>query len=746
MPAPKTEKRLGRNLGFLAVFAIGTGTMIGAGIFVLPGIASEHAGPAAALSFLVGGLISLATAISMAELATGMPKAGGTYYFISRAMGPYFGTIIGIGAWMALVFKGSFALVGLAEYFKQLVPIPILVVAIAAGLILLWLNYRGAESSGKLQNFIVLGLFIILLGYILWGGFVADSQNLDPFMPYGVRSVFATTGIIFVSFLGITQLAALSEEVKEPSKNLPRAFIASVSAVTLLYLGVMLVTNGLMPLQELIQINTPLVEGGRILAGNVGRVAIILAGFFATVSTANAAIISSSRFPFAMSRDKLVPDWFVDIHDRFSTPYKSVLVTGGIMILLLIFFNVEELARLGSTFNVMIFVLVNIAVIILRNTEQEWYQPTFNDPLYPVTQIVGIGASLMLVPQLGTASVIFALVAIALGSIWYFTYGREKAHPRYSMFDILERPEIPTAPEEIEKRVLVPVNDPEYESDILHLAATLGDTVVGMNVIQVPQQTSLAAGKKDYEKHEEKRHQILEEQFRQSSAEHPGKNYRFLLVFDHSVPGAITEQANNEEADLIVMGWQSEDRQKKLVGSLTDTLLRKSPHNVAVLKGHFPKNMEKITVPYGGGINADYALYLAKRLAVASNADVEIFRVVNPDLTDEKKESIKEELEQLTDIKSPNYEGDIYYTIRERYSVSDALLDVTRETDLLLLGDSNERVKRAFLGRVPIRVARHSEGPVLIVRRYSPLSLAGIRNLLSRTRSKREPENTKQIS
>jgi amino acid transporter len=222
----RTTERLGRSLGFFQTFAIGTGTMIGAGIFILPGIAISAAGPAAILSFLFGGIISMATAISMAELATGMPRAGGSYYFISRSMGAAFGAVIGLGAWLALVFKGSFALIGLADYLFVLVPIPLMVTAIAAGLLLLFINYRGARSSGSLQNVIVIFLLLILAVFIIKGLFMFDPDKFVPFMPYGYDSVFATTGLIFISYLGITQLAAISEEVKEPSKNLPRALIA----------------------------------------------------------------------------------------------------------------------------------------------------------------------------------------------------------------------------------------------------------------------------------------------------------------------------------------------------------------------------------------------------------------------------------------------------------------------------------------------------------------------------------------
>src|SRR5690554_5194468 len=428
------NKKLERNLNFMATFAIGTGTMIGAGIFILPGIAITNAGPAAIFSFLLGGLLALCTALSLSELATGMPKAGGSYYFISRAMGPAFGMIVGLGAWLSLVFKGSFALIGLAEYLKIILPIPVIVTAIVSGIILILINYRGAEDSGSLQNGIVIGLFLILILFIFKGSFSVEKENFRPFMPNGYSSIFTTTGLIFVSFLGIAKLAAISEEVKDPDINLPRAFILSVIAVTILYFGIMLVVNGVLPLEQLRGNETPLVDVANILAGRWGELAIIVAGFFATVSTANAAILSSSRFPFAMGRDKLMPDYFTVVHKTYNSPYRAILITGLTMLLLLFVFDVEQLANLGSIFNVLIFVLVNISVIILRNNKKEWYNPGFRDPFYPFSQIIGIIGCLSLVPFLDILALIFALAVIVLGYLWYRLYNKKnKAVPQYNL-------------------------------------------------------------------------------------------------------------------------------------------------------------------------------------------------------------------------------------------------------------------------------------------------------------------------
>ncbi len=388
MAAVGTTERLGRSLGFFSTFAIGTGTMIGAGIFILPGIASANAGSGAIISFLLGGFISIATAISMSELATGMPLAGGSYYYISRTMGAVLGTVIGLGSWLALIFKGTFALIGLAEYFQISILYPFTVAA-ATGVILLMTNYRGAKSSGSLQNFIVILLLAILALFIVRVSFVGDPANFLPARSNGINSIISTTGIIFISYLGLVEAAAVSEEVKNPSKNLPLAFIASAIVVTLSCVGIMAAVIGFSNPQGVEVSVTPLADIAGLIAGESGRSLIALGALLATLSTANGAILSSSRFPFAMSRDALMPEWFVQIHQKFETPHNAILVTGTVMVLLLFLFDIEELARLGGAFNILIFILLNLAVIILRKRTLPGYEPTFRDPFSPILKSSG---------------------------------------------------------------------------------------------------------------------------------------------------------------------------------------------------------------------------------------------------------------------------------------------------------------------------------------------------------------------
>ncbi|MFW6001120.1 MAG: amino acid permease [Halanaerobium sp.] len=719
----RKEHQLDRNISFFAAFSIGTGTMIGAGIFVLPNIALGNAGPAVIFSFLLGGLISMATAFSMAELATGMPKAGGSYYFISRSMGALIGTIIGIGTWMGLVFKGSFALVGLAEYLNILVPIPILIIAIFGGLILLYINYKGAENSGLLQNIIVIGLIIILSIFIVGGILNIKGENLSPFMPFGYGSILNTTGLIFVSFLGITQLGAISEEVKNPEKNLPRAFIASVGFVTFLYIGVMLVVSGLFPIGDIIDSHVPLIDAGQFLAGNAGKLALIAAGFFATVSTANAALLSSSRFPFAMGRDNLMPEWFVKIHDEYGTPFRSIIATGFTMIILIILFNVEQLAKLGSAFNILIFVLLNFSVIILRFNQQNWYEPDFRDPFYPFTQIFGIVGSLALLPSLGIMPMLFTAAVILIGIGWFVFYGQGQAMPKYNLFDMLEPEDIKETIGSESGKVLVPLSNPEHEIDLLNMANLFSDHILGMHVIKVPPQTGLAAARDSHQSRIYQEDLNLENKFDEFSKNHIA-NLEYLESFSHNIASAISRIANSDEINLTLIGCPDNIDSINSLDSVTEGILKSIKSHIGVFKGKFPKEINKIIVPFGGGDNSLYAFHLAREIAERIGTEITLLKIISPDLDAEKKEEqIKFVKEELNNYKE---EFKIDYLIKENYSIEDTIIRESKKFDLMIIGDSNERFRKSVFGNITRKVSCNIETPTLVVRRYKKYSRESI--------------------
>jgi amino acid transporter/nucleotide-binding universal stress UspA family protein len=729
MASVETTERLGRNLGFFSTFAIGTGTMIGAGIFILPGLAIANAGSGAIIAFLLGGLISIATAISMAELATGMPVAGGSYYYISRTMGAELGSVIGLGSWLALIFKGTFALIGLAEYAQVFYPLPLYFVAAASGLILLAINYRGAKSSGSLQNFIVIILLIILALFISKASFMVDPGNFVPVASHGIISIVTTAGVIFISYLGLAEAAAVSEEVKNPSKNLPRAFIASAVVVTLFYVGIMAVVVGLSDPERTINTVTPLADIAGLLAGDFGRILIALGALLATLSTANGAILSSSRFPFAMSRDALMPEWFVMIHKKFETPHNAILVTGTLMVLLLFLFDIEELARLGGAFNILIFILLNAAVVILRKRTLPGYEPTFRDPLFPFTQLFGIIGSIILLPFLGGLPLIFTLIMIFVGVGWYSYYGKGKAVPEYNLFDLLENNVEKKSKEPASMvKVLVPISNAMHERDLLKLADTLGSEIICLHVIEVPDQTTLKVAQEAYHEKKIEISSRLKEEFERYPLL-PGHKREYIVAFDHSISNSIIEQAEIENADMIIMGWNESKRFPYPFGEVTNDVLQSSKSQIALLKGHLPDKIKKILVAYNGKENSIQGLALAKKLAINSGATIEIISVVSPDEEEEEKDKIVRELDSL--VKSITLTPGSFKVL-EKYSIEDAILDASNDSDLTIIGDSSERFKISFLGTLSQRVARHSKKPILIVKKSKPISKESLNYLVKK--------------
>ena len=733
MAPVETTERLGRSLGFFSTFAIGTGTMIGAGIFILPGLAVANAGPGAIIAFLLGGLISIATAISMSELATGMPVAGGSYYYISRTMGAAFGAVIGLGSWLALIFKGTFALIGLAQYTQIFHPLPLYLIAAVTGVLLLVINYRGAKSSGSLQNITVVVLLVILVLFIGKVSFLVKPENFVPVAPHGIMSIFTTTGIIFISYLGLAEAAAVSEEVKNPSKNLPRAFIASAVVVTIFYVGIMAVVVGFSGPAGAVTTVTPLADIAGLIAGNTGKYFIAFAALLATLSTANGAILSSSRFPFAMSRDALMPEWFVTIHKKYETPHNAILITGSVMVALLFFFNIEQLARLGGAFNILIFILLNVAVIILRKRNLPGYEPTFRDPLYPFTQIFGVVGSILLLPLLGGLPLLFTVLMIFAGAGWYMFYGKGKAMPAYNLFDLLENnvERVSVEPTSV-GRVLVPVSNPGHERDLLKLADFLGNEIICLHVIEVPEQTTLMVAQEAYHEKQIEMDCRFQEDFEHYPAKF-GNKREFIFAFDHEISNSIIEQAEIEHADIIIMGWHESKRFKYSLGDVTNDVLLSSKSQIALLKGHLPDSLKKILVAYNGKQNSVHGLYLAKKLAANTGASIRIINIVSPDEDPENKAKLSTELEGLV---AKITSGSASFKLLERYSIEDAILEVSNGYDLTIIGDSSERFKISLLGTLSQRIARHSRKPVMIVKKSKPISKESMNYLLKKSARK----------
>jgi APA family basic amino acid/polyamine antiporter len=444
-----TSGDLERGLGLYQAVAISMGAMIGSGIFVLPALGFKKAGAAVIVAYLLAGLVVLPAALSKAEMATAMPESGGTYLYIDRAMGPLAGTVAGIGAWFSLVFKSAFALVGLGAYLLLFAPIPastVKLVALGLAALIVVLNVAGTEQSGQLQAFIVTAVVVALVAYVVNGSFTLDPGRYRPFATSGSGGIVTAAAFVFVSYAGVTKIASVAEEVADPGRNLPLAILLSMGVMMVVYTFVVAVVVGINDPDTLLYGGpdggvslTPMADGAADLFGGFGVVAISVVAVLALTSMANAGVLASSRFPLAMSRDSLLPRRLNRIDPRFKTPLSAILLTGGLLIALIAFVPVVELAKLASAFQILVFSIVNVAVIAFRESDVEFYQPTFTAPGYPFVQVLGVLGGFGLLTQMGALPILGAAGIIVGGVAWYLVYGRRRTDRVGALSVLLQR-------------------------------------------------------------------------------------------------------------------------------------------------------------------------------------------------------------------------------------------------------------------------------------------------------------------
>jgi APA family basic amino acid/polyamine antiporter len=437
------DKNLIRQLGGIDVFCIAAGAMISSGLFVLPGLVYAKVGPAVILAYILAGILTLPALFAKAELVTAMPRAGGDYFFIERSMGSTAGTIGGLASWFSLSLKSAFSLIGIGAFAALINPNitewHIKLVAVGFCVFFTVLNLVSVKLTGRFQIFLVILLLVSLFLYIFRGSMSLDVHRYTPFMPFGGHKLFAAAGMVFISFGGLTKVASVAEEVRNPARNIPYGMILAFCVVLLLYGLTVFVTVGLLNGQEFAGSLTPISLGGYKILGATGRAIMAFAAILAFVSTANAGILAASRFPMAMSRDQLLPRFFAKVSKRFKTPHFSVISTGVFMITVILMLNIENLVKVASSMKIILFLFVILASVIMRESRILNYKPTFASPLYPWLHIAGIICYCFLLYGMGIVSLVAAGGFFVASVLWYRIYTHGRAMRKSALVHIVER-------------------------------------------------------------------------------------------------------------------------------------------------------------------------------------------------------------------------------------------------------------------------------------------------------------------
>jgi amino acid transporter len=626
-------KELERDLGLPSVLAISIGAMIGSGIFILPALALKIAGPAVILAYLVAGLLVIPAALSKSEMATAMPEAGGTYIYIERGMGPMLGTIAGVGTWFSLSFKGALALVGGVPYLLLFFELPATPVALVLASILIIINLVGAKQTGRLQVIIVV-VMLAALGWFAAGSAPGiQSGNYDNFFADGFSGLFAATGLVFVSYAGVTKVASVAEEVEDPGRNLPLGILGSLGFTTVLYVAVVAVLVGITDPGTIAGSKTPVADAAEVTLGGLGVLVVVIAAVLALVSTANAGILSSSRYPFAMSRDKLAPPSLSTVSDRFGTPVASITLTGVVLLLLIAFVPILEIAKFASAFQIMVFALINVAVVAFREGDVE-YEPEFASPLYPWMQIFGAITGLLLLTQMGFIAIVGS-VGITVGSIlWYFAYVRPRVSREGAATGAIRREvgknaltDIESVSEDGTNEVLVALTkdmDEARERALVALAADVvrpnDGRVVVVRFQEIPDQAPLTE-----DATVQSTADITFEGRIGSFEEELGVEIEADEIVSHDTKHAIVNFADHRGVDTILAEHEPLRLRSRLFGDPIDWMVRHAPCDVLLVDNLGYEKPKQIFLSGDGGPYDPLGVTTAEAIAAANEGSISLW-------------------------------------------------------------------------------------------------------------------------
>ncbi len=427
--------------------------MISSGLFILPAIAYAKAGPALIVSYFFASVLIIPSVLSKAELATAMPRAGGTYFYVERSLGSIWGVFGGLASWFSLALKSAFAVIGIAVLIEvvlqrlfptQLTQWHLKAIAVACCLAFTAFNIVSVKLTSRFQVVLVGALLAILAFFVIFGSRAVEAVRYEGFLEKGWPAVFATAGLVFISFGGLTKVASIAEEVKQPGRNLPLGMLLAWFIVTLFYIGVIIITVGVLDAAELEEMYRqgnimPVSLAANKFMGLPGFAILSFAAIAAFVTTANGGLFAASRSPMAMSRDQLLPPFLAHVSPRFKTPHSSILLTSGFMITAIVFLDIEVLVKTASTLMIILFILVNASVIIMRESRIQSYRPKFKSPLYPYIHILAIIAYGALIIDMGLVPLLITAGFITCAFAWYLIYAKKRVSRRAALVHVIER-------------------------------------------------------------------------------------------------------------------------------------------------------------------------------------------------------------------------------------------------------------------------------------------------------------------
>jgi amino acid transporter/nucleotide-binding universal stress UspA family protein len=743
---PQEKVTLSRTLSLFTITMIGVGGMIGAGIFVLTGIAAGVAGPGLILAFLLNGIVTSFTALSYAELGSGFPEAGGGYLWVKEGLGGTNGYLAGWMSWFAHAAAGSLYALGFGTFATELwrvAGLPLLGLS-EGNMALAWMtiiiiifttiNYLGASETGTIGNIVtmtkifILGLFVIfgilaMLRTEAWVG-----RFTTGFLPNGFFAIFVAMGLTFIAFEGYEIIAQSGEEAIDPKRNIPRAIFLSIGIAVVIYILVATTAIGATTAPAGMKVYQYLGDQKELAIVDVaqqtfpwglGGVVLLISGLVSTMSALNATTYSSSRVSFAMGRDHNLPEFFSHIHPQRHTPHYAVLASGGLILLIAWLLPIQDVASAADIMFLLLFLQVNVTVMALRHKMPD-LERGFRIPWMPVVPLIAILTNGLLALYLFTYSPLawyFAIGWLIIGTIAYLAY--------FSKVEAMERPSEILQEEVLISRdysVVVPIATQEQARILGQIGAILaldrGGEVLALHVTKVPPQLTLGEGRLMLKEGRP----LLETVIKQAKAF--SVPVHTVLRLGRNVAESIRKTIGENAADLLLLGWPGyTTTEGRAYGSVIDSIVGDPPTDIAIVRYRSQRLVRTILVPVGGGLNTRRAIKLAVSMAKYADepAKVVLLHVMPPGMGPAGDVRAERNFrEQMEGIEYPYIEK----TIVKSTKVAEAILDFAQKkdsrpkSDLIVIGATNEPLfKRLLIGDISEKIAREADVTTIVVKR-----------------------------
>ena len=710
---------LSRDLGLVSALAIGTGTMIAAGIFTLSGLAVGYVGSAAIVSFLLAAVVAAFTALTYCEFTSIYPSSGEGYLYARKTFPPLLAYLVGWCILLGYASSCAFYIASLSTYFNEFiwhVPLPALpgLVFLAA---LTLLNIKGTKESGTFQ-IVVTAAKIILLVWFIAGGFGSfDTAAIAERFSTDIPLIASTAALVFITFFGFSAIAASAGEVINPTKTIPRAIFISMLVVTVLYALVVLVVV-VADLSDYTE--AAMGVAARAFLGPIGGAVIVGGALFSMISASNASIMAGSRVALSMSHLRHLPRLVGRIGARTHTPFVAVLAAGGSIGIFALLLPLESLAHFANLVLLLALCLVNAALIVHRRRFPDLERP-FRVPLVPLLPALGIAANVYLILQIPMQGhiqpVVFAILALAAGLFGYAAW-------RGTRFDVPD-PAGPgsrvvvlrASPRTAPFRILLPVHNPATAEPLMRMAASIakprdGEITV-LRVVQVPDQLPPEMARREIEGEAEtlERLQALEGEL--------GVPVTTEVRVGRNVGRAILEARREDRSHLVILGWKGfTTTARQILGEVTDDVVRLARADIMLVRFGPDRTVpRRILLPSAGGVHARKAQGYALAMTEGGGGELTLAAVVPAGSPEGRR---KEQEERLAEERAELPEdASVETRMVAGPGVVEGIVGAAGDYDAVMVGASGDSFsQRILFGTIPERVAREAPGTVIVFKNH----------------------------